>query len=131
MDSFRHGDERYRSSAMMAHKVADEARRAFGDQAKAEDLNHWAREAVDELWTEATRVTLFIPALALRGVRDRIDGRHRVDARPAGRADRGQCSADDVLTGGPDEIVVRADQRHDKGMVPEPATHCDDSLILS
>lgn len=67
------GGERSASVAAMAARVMTEAQRSWGDGVDRATLETCATEAVATLWTESTRITSFIPVLALRDVRDRLD----------------------------------------------------------
>jgi hypothetical protein len=58
--------------AVIAERVAVEARRQYAGQAEASVLEQWAREAVADLWAEGVRVAAFLPPLALRAVGARL-----------------------------------------------------------
>lgn len=70
------GQERAATPEAMRLRVLGEARRAFPDELGEVDLETCVAEAVSGLWTDGTRVTSFIPVLALREVRERLDRRH-------------------------------------------------------
>jgi len=97
--------EAFRDPAAMAARVTADATRAFG-AAEAATLARYAREAVAELWTDGIRVTSFVPVLALRAVRERLDAAAPPTDRPvlppAPRAPRrpaaGGLTDTDVLT---------------------------------
>lgn len=73
--------ERTASPEAMRLRVLSEARRAFSDRRVTEsELETCVTRAVADLWTERTRVTTFIPVLAMREVRDLLDGREAVSS---------------------------------------------------
>jgi hypothetical protein len=68
------GQERAATPEAMRLRVLGEARRAFADRVVSEaDLESCVSQVVDGLWTERTRVTAFIPVLAMREVRALLD----------------------------------------------------------
>ena len=75
------GQDRAATPEAMRQRVLGEARRAFANGAVSEsDLEHCVAAAVSGLWTERTRVTSFIPVLALREVRTLLEQRQTVSS---------------------------------------------------
>ena len=70
--------ERLTSPDMVRARVLKDAQRSLDGVAPA-DLERCVQVAVSNLWTEQTRVTTFIPVLALRDVREMLEAR-RVSA---------------------------------------------------
>lgn len=68
--------------AAMAKRVLKDARRTFGEDVNASDLERFATAAVADLWRDSIKVTTFVPVLALRQVREMVNGRTRPE--PAG-----------------------------------------------
>ncbi|MBA3417024.1 MAG: hypothetical protein H0U10_17525 [Chloroflexia bacterium] len=66
------GQERLTSPDMVLARVLKDAQRSMGGVAPAE-LEQYVQVAVSNLWTEQTRVTSFIPLLALREVREMLE----------------------------------------------------------
>jgi hypothetical protein len=60
--------------AALTARVALAAKRAFGDQADESTLERCAQEAVADVWRESIRVKTFVPVLALRRVREMLEG---------------------------------------------------------
>jgi hypothetical protein len=60
----------------VTEKVLADARRSFASDVDATLLERQVREIVAQLWTDSTTVTTFIPVLALRDLRDRLDNGH-------------------------------------------------------
>jgi hypothetical protein len=60
--------------ASMTARVLSDARRAFGNRADEHVLERYASQAVAGLWRESIKVTTFVPVLALRQVRDMLEG---------------------------------------------------------
>jgi hypothetical protein len=56
----------------MERRVAADVLRHFGGRAPEPELRAMAAEAVDRLWSEGVTVTAFIPALAIRDVKERL-----------------------------------------------------------
>lgn len=65
------GQERLTSPEMIRARVLKDAKRSHEGVAPA-DLERCVQVAVNNLWTEQTRVTSFIPVLALRDVREML-----------------------------------------------------------
>jgi hypothetical protein len=55
--------------------VLTDAQRSFGARLDAAMLEKEVHDVLSGLWSESTRVTTFIPVLALRELRDRL-GEH-------------------------------------------------------
>jgi hypothetical protein len=53
----------------VTNRVLSECRRAYGAQVDGLILQHWVDAAVGTLLTERTRITTFVPLLAMRDVR--------------------------------------------------------------
>lgn len=70
--------ERLTSPDTVRARVLKDAQRSLDGVAPA-DLERCVQAAVSNLWTEQTRVTTFIPVLALRDVREMLEAR-RVSA---------------------------------------------------
>jgi hypothetical protein len=64
----------------MTARVLTDAKRAFGDEVEAPLLERYARDAVTSLWRDSIRVTTFVPVLALREIREMLDGQGAVGA---------------------------------------------------
>jgi len=64
------------SAATVAEKVMADAQRSFAADVDATLLERQVHEIVSQLWTESTKVTTFIPVLALRDLRDRLTNGH-------------------------------------------------------
>jgi hypothetical protein len=58
----------------MTARVLSDARRAFGDRADEHVLEHYTSQAIAGLWRDSIKVTTFVPVLALRQVRDMLEG---------------------------------------------------------
>lgn len=65
--------EQVATLATMSARVLADARRSFAG-VDAAILEHEVHEVVSRLWTESTKVTTFIPVLALRDLRERLNG---------------------------------------------------------
>lgn len=74
------------TAAAMTARVLTDAKRAFGDQVEDPLLERYAQEAVASLWQDSIRVTTFVPVLALREIREMLDGRGREAAVGASTA---------------------------------------------
>jgi hypothetical protein len=57
----------------MTARVLADAKRTFRDVTDEVFLERIAQEAVDELCQDSIKVTTFVPVLALRRVRDRLE----------------------------------------------------------
>jgi hypothetical protein len=57
-------------------RVLADAIRSFGAGLDAATLEKEVHDVVSQLWSESTRVTTFIPVLALRELRDRLGEHH-------------------------------------------------------
>lgn len=68
----------------MTARVLTDARRAFGEEVEALLLERYARDAVASLWRDSIRVKTFVPVLALREIRQMLDG--QASAETAGRS---------------------------------------------
>lgn len=66
------------SAAAVAEKVMADAQRSFAADVDATLLERQVHEIVSQLWTESTKVTTFIPVLALRDLRDRLTNGHEL-----------------------------------------------------
>ena len=64
------------TAASVAEKVVADAQRSFASDVDATLLERQVHEIVAQLWTESTKVTTFIPVLALRDLRDRLNNGH-------------------------------------------------------
>lgn len=87
MDGLVGQNEALSNPVAMTAQVLTDAKRAFSDVADAPELEQYAREAVAALWGESIRVRSFVPVLALRQVRDMLEGRAPLDG-PVVDADR-------------------------------------------
>lgn len=54
-------------------RVLAESRRSYGAMVDESTLEAWVSAAISSLLTEQTRVTQFIPVLAMRDIRDRAN----------------------------------------------------------
>ena len=61
------------TAASVAEKVVADAQRSFAAGVDATLLERQVHEIVAQLWTESTKVKTFIPVLALRDLRNRLD----------------------------------------------------------
>jgi len=68
-------NESLSNPAAMTARVLTDARRAFPNVADGPDLERYAHAAVADLWGDSIRVRSFVPVLALRQVRDMLEGR--------------------------------------------------------
>jgi hypothetical protein len=68
-------DARARERRRVTLRVAAEAMTTYGDQTDPSELERYAREAVDELWVDGIKVATFVPILALRRVREKVEAR--------------------------------------------------------
>ena len=57
----------------MAERVFADAHRSFASGEDVHLLQGQIAQIVDDLWTETTKVTTFIPVLALRDLRERVE----------------------------------------------------------
>jgi hypothetical protein len=73
MDSLLGQSESVRTPAAMTARVFADAKRAFGARTDEAVLERFAKDAVDELCRDSIKVTTFIPVLAMRRVRDRLE----------------------------------------------------------
>lgn len=62
--------------ASVTDRVLADAIRSFGAGMDAATLENEVHDVVSQLWSESTRVTTFIPVLALRELRDRLGEHH-------------------------------------------------------
>jgi hypothetical protein len=74
-DPVRESDQRPRGAdfASMSARVLADAQRSFAAGCDSTVLRGHVDDIVSGLWTESTRVTTFIPVLALRDLRARLD----------------------------------------------------------
>ena len=68
------GEPTIATPTAMAARVLVDARRTFGDDADELVLEGFVRRAVTDLWGDTIKVTSFVPVLALRQVRDLLEG---------------------------------------------------------
>jgi len=73
------------TASTVTARVVDDAKRRYGQLADDVVLERMATEAVSRVWTESIRVTSFVPVLAMRHVRDMLEGR----SEPSGAAANG------------------------------------------
>ncbi len=66
--------EQVATLATMSARVLADAQRSFGEEVDATVLEQHVHEVMSLLWTESTKVTSFIPLLALRDLRERFIG---------------------------------------------------------
>lgn len=66
------------TAATVAEKVMADAQRSFASDVDATLLERQVHEIVAQLWTESTKVTTFIPVLALRDLRERLNDGHEL-----------------------------------------------------
>jgi hypothetical protein len=66
--------ESVRTPAAMTARVSADAKRAFSGLADDAILERFARDAVNELCHGSIKVTTFVPVLAMRRVRDLLEG---------------------------------------------------------
>lgn len=62
--------------ASVADRVLTDALRSFGAEMDVAVLEKEVHDVLSGLWSESTRVTTFIPVLALRELRDRLGEHH-------------------------------------------------------
>jgi hypothetical protein len=74
MESLLGQSESVRTPEAMTARVFADAKRAFGGLADDVILERFARDAVGELCDGSIKVTTFVPVLAIRRVRDLIEG---------------------------------------------------------
>ena len=74
MDSLLGQSESVRTPAAMSARVYADAKRAFSGLADDAILEQLARDAVNELCDGSVKVTTFVPVLAMRRVRDVLEG---------------------------------------------------------
>ena len=73
MNAVSDDTEQVATLATMSARVLADAQRSFGE-VDATVLEQHVHEVVSLLWTESTKVTSFIPLLALRDLRERFIG---------------------------------------------------------
>lgn len=73
MDTLPGLTESPRSPAAITARVLADAKRAYGHLADEDVVERCAREAVEEILSDAVKVTTFVPVLAMRRVRDLIE----------------------------------------------------------
>ena len=59
----------------LAERVAADVIRAEGTRVDRAEVLRYAREAVEELYSSPVKVTVYLPLLATRRVRERLQGR--------------------------------------------------------
>lgn len=64
--------EVYRDRKKVDELVTRNAKLLYRGRAESFELERWARDAVENLWSADLRVTTFIPTLALRDVGTRV-----------------------------------------------------------
>jgi len=84
MDSLFGQTEAGRTPATMTARVIADANRTFSHLGDEVLLERCAEQAVNELYRDSTRVTTFVPVLALRRVRDLLEKRSTVPLDVAG-----------------------------------------------
>jgi hypothetical protein len=67
------GQREIKSPGAMEARVAADAKRAFSSRADDVVIDHYVRQAVDELALDTVRVTTFVPVLVLRRVRELLE----------------------------------------------------------
>jgi hypothetical protein len=72
MDAVIDAETATTARATMSERVYADARRMFAADVDEVVLETQVAQVLENLWTESTRVTTFIPVLALRDLRDRI-----------------------------------------------------------
>lgn len=82
MDTFLTQQRDLSDPESMTERVMTEARRAFTDLPD-DRLQGVVRGAVTDLWTDSVKVTSFIPVLAMRSVKERLENDHPV-VEPSG-----------------------------------------------
>jgi hypothetical protein len=82
MDTFTTQQRDLSDPETMTERVMSEARRTFSDLPD-DRLHGVVQGAVTDLWTDSVKVTSFIPVLAMRSVKERIESDQRV-AEPSG-----------------------------------------------
>ncbi len=75
MDGLFSQSEAARTPAAMTARVFADAKRTYSHLADEAMLERCSRQAVDELVCDSTKVTTFVPVLALRRVRDLLEKR--------------------------------------------------------
>ena len=75
MEGFGGQSDTISTPASMTARVLNDARRAWGQEVDAPELERYAREAVADLWRDSIKVRTFVPVLALRQIRDMLDQR--------------------------------------------------------
>ncbi|MCA9859109.1 MAG: hypothetical protein KC438_05265 [Thermomicrobiales bacterium] len=63
----------------ISKRVLDDSRRMYGSWVDDDVLQNWVSSALTSLLTDSTRVTIFVPVLAMRVIRERAD-RYAADA---------------------------------------------------
>jgi hypothetical protein len=67
-------EERVATIETMSARVLADAQRSFAAQVDSSILREHVSDVMAQLWTESTKVTTFIPVLALRELRVRLNG---------------------------------------------------------
>ncbi len=63
----------------ISERVLDDSRRMYGSWVDDNILQNWVNSALTSLLTDSTRVTIFVPVLAMRAIREHAD-RYASDA---------------------------------------------------
>ena len=63
-------------------RVLAESRRTYGSLVDEATLNEWVEATLDSLLTERTRVTTFVPVLAMRDIRTLVEQHRRSESAP-------------------------------------------------
>ena len=74
MESVIETAEAAMTRSRMTERVLADAHRSFACGVDVNVLQGQIVQIVDDLWTESTKVTTFIPVLALRDLRERVEG---------------------------------------------------------
>ena len=82
MDTFLARQQDLSDPETMTERVLIEARRTFGDLPD-DRLQGVVQGAVSDLWSDSVKVTSFIPVLAMRSVKERLENDQLV-AEPSG-----------------------------------------------
>lgn len=72
--------ERPQTREATEQRIYTDALRTFAGDCTPEELKGYVSAAVTSLWTDETRVTTFIPVLAMREVRAMLATDHHPDA---------------------------------------------------
>jgi len=75
-------NEQVPDRASMCERVLADAKRLYGSLVNDVVLEQHAREATAEIWTDSIRVTRFVPVLALRRLREKLDATGELASLP-------------------------------------------------